>query len=85
MSIITLLLVGLVKAVVLPIAASLTGDVLKYGVDAGIDYVQGNEVGEFDIAGSLHNAAFDLAWSNVPGKYIFERFGELLKRSGGNF
>lgn len=74
---------GIVKAVILPIAGALTGDIVKYGVDAGIDYVQGNEIGEFDVAGSLHNAAFDLAWSNVPGKFIFERFGELLKRSGG--
>ena len=69
----------------IPVAASLAGDVTKYGVDAGIDYIQGNEVDSFDVAGSLHNAGFGLVWSNLPGRFLFEPLEMIVKKSGGKF
>ena len=72
---------GIVKAIVLPVASSLAGDAIKYGVDSAINYYKGNEIGGFDLAGSLHNAAYSLVWSNLPGKYIFEPFEMVLKKS----
>ena len=65
------------------VSSSLAGDIVKYGVDAGIDHIQGNEVADPNLAGSLHNAGFDLVWGLLPGKFIFQPLENVLKRSGG--
>ena len=71
---------GIVKAVVIPVASSLAGDGLKYLVDAGHDFIEGNRIRDFDLAGSLHNAAFGLVWSNFPGRF-FGKFEMTIKNS----
>ena len=68
------------KAVVIPVVSSLAGDGLKYLVDAGHDFVKGNEIRDFDLASSLHNAAFGLVWSNIPGRFVFGKLEMAVKK-----
>ena len=67
-----------------PIASSLVGDVVKYGVDALNDIRQGNEVRDFDLAGTISNALFGAAWSKLPGKYI-GKFKDLIEEAAGKY
>lgn len=57
----------------------MAGDVVKYGVDAGTDFIQGNKVRDFDVTGALHNAAFDLAWGGTVGRLVFKPFEKAIK------
>ena len=76
---------GFIKYGVIPVASSLGNDLVKYGVDSGVNYLQGNEVGGFDVGAALHNAGFSLAWSNIPGKLLFERLERFIMGAGGEF
>ena len=58
------------------------GDLIKYSVDNAREYLNGEEVGDFDLVCSLKG---DLVWTNLPGRYIFERFDKVLKNSGSEF
>ena len=68
----------------LPAATAIGGDLLKYGIDNAQKFINGEEVEDFDYRCSLKNAAFDVVWRNLPGRF-FGRFDGFLKRRGGKF
>ena len=72
---------GIVKAVILPAATVIGGDLLKYGIDNAQKFFKGEKVDDFDLSRSLKNAAFDVVWKNLPGKYVYDRFDDILKKA----
>lgn len=67
-----------------PIAASVAGDLVKYGVDALNDIRQGKEVRDFKLGEVISNAAFGAVWGQFPGKYV-KQFDDYLQMNGGKW
>ena len=56
-------------------AAPVAAEVVKYGVST----LLGEDT---NLADSLHDAGYGLAWNLLPGKFIFEPFEMILKNAG---
>lgn len=63
---------------VIPIASSVVGDVVKYGVEH-------RTLKGFDVVSTARNAIYNLVLSNTAGKYYFEPLETILKADGGKF
>ena len=66
------------RAGAVAVGSSLGGDLVRIGVD----YLRGNEVGGADVGAALHNAGFSLAWTLLPGRFIFMPLDNLIKDAG---
>ena len=60
------------------LAAPVAAEVVKYGVSA----LLGEDT---NLADSLHDAGYGLAWNLLPGKLVFEPFEMIIKNAGSKF